>query len=252
MAEDVRGEDERDLLAAELALGLLTGAERAEAQRLRLADKTFAIAVEEWAERLAPLGHAVPPVAASATLWPAIERRLDGVAAANDDAPAAQDLARQVRRWKTSTVMTGAVAAALALALIVRPDAGPAPAPQIAQAPPPPAAPQQVAVAQLSAPDGAPLLAASYNAETGELRIRAIKLPEGQKVPELWIIPADGTPRSLGYIRADGTSTVALARPVRGFVGEQPVLAVTLENPDPQPHAAPTGAILASGKVLTI
>lgn len=257
MAEDVRSEDERDLLAAELALGLLTGPERAEAQRLRVSDKTFAIAVDEWAERLAPLAHAVPPVTASAMLWTAIERKLDGTTAANDAATETHDLKQQVRRWKTSTLMTGAVAAALALALVVRPDAGPAPAPQIAQAPPPapapaPAAPQRVAVAQLSAPDGAPLLAASYNAETGELRIRAINLPEGQKVPELWIIPADGTPRSLGFIRADGTSTVALARPVRGFVDEQPVLAVTLENRDPQPHAAPTGAILASGKVLTI
>ena len=43
-----------------------------------------------------------------------------------------------------------------------------------------------------------------------------------------------------------------IARPVQGFVGEQPTLAVTLENRDPQPHTAPTGAILASGKVLTI
>lgn len=255
MAEDVTGEDERDLLAAELALGLLTGSERAEAQRLRLSDQSFAVAVDEWAERLAPLGHAVPPVTASAALWQAIERKLDGVSVANDTAPNTDDLRQQVRRWKAGTAMTGAVAAALALALVLRPDAGPAPAPQVAQAPAPvpaPTAPQEVAVAQLSAPDGAPLLAASYNAETGELRIRAIKLPEGQKVPELWIIPADGTPRSLGFIRADGTSTVELARAVRGFVGEQPVLAVTLENPDTQPHAAPTGEILASGKVLTI
>lgn len=253
MAEGVTGEDGRDLLAAELALGLLTGSERAEAQRLRLSDQGFAAAVDAWAERLAPLGHAVPPVTASAALWPAIERKLDGMSPANDAAPDTNDLRQQVRRWKAGTAMTGAVAAALALALVLRPDAGPAPAPQVAQAPPPaPAAPQQVAVAQLSAPDGAPLLAASYNADTGELRIRAIKLPEGQKVPELWIIPADGTPRSLGFIRADGTSTVALARPVRGFVGEQPLLAVTLENPDGEPHAAPTGEILASGKVLTI
>ena len=253
MAEDVTGEDERELLAAELALGLLEGPERAEAQRLRLSDSSFAIAVDDWAERLAPLGLAVPGSAVPTTLWPAIERRLDGVTVANDDAPAAAapaDLMARLRRWQASTAMTGAVAAALALALVVRPDPVAPPAPQIATAPP--AQPAQVAVAQLSAPDGAPLLAASYNAETGELRIRAIKLPEGQKVPELWIIPSDGTPRSLGYIRADGTSTVALARPVRGFVDEQPVLAVTLENRDSEPHAAPTGDILASGKVLTI
>lgn len=255
MAEELTGEDERDLLAAELALGLLEGAERAEAQRLRLGDPAFAAAVEDWADRLGPLALAVPGVQPSATLWAAIERKLAG--AANDDAPAAApaDLTARLRRWQASTLLTGAVAAALALALVLRPaTVVHAPAPEIAAAPPPPAAPAagQIAVAQLSAPDGAPLLAASYDAATGELRIRALRLPEGQKVPELWIIPADGKPRSLGFIEADGTSRVAIARPIQGFVDDQPVLAVTLENRDPQPHAAPTGDILASGKVLTI
>lgn len=256
MADEVTGGDERDLLAAELALGLLDGAERAEAQRLRLSDPAFAAAVDEWAARLGPLAGFVPGEAPPTTLWAAIERRLaaaqpEGAPAAAGEPPA--DLTRRLRRWQASTVVSGAVAAALALALVVRPDAvpPPAPAPQIAAAPAPPAA-GQIAVAQLSAPDGAPLLAASYDAATGELRIRALRLPEGQKVPELWIIPADGTPRSLGYIDANGTSRVALARTIRGFVGDQPVLAVTLENRDPQPHAAPTGDILASGKVLTI
>lgn len=250
MAEDVTsGEDERDLLAGELALGVLDGPERMEAQRLRLADPAFAAAVEDWAERLAPLGFVIAEASPSATLWPAIERRLPDAAA---DSAAPADLTRRLRRWQASTAMTGAVAAALALALVIRPEAVAPPQPQVAQAPAPPQAPQQVAVAQLSAPDGAPLLVASYNPATGELRIRAIKLPEGQKVPELWIIPADGTPRSLGYIDANGTSSVAVAKPIRGFVDEQPVLAVTLENRDPQPHAAPTGDILASGKVLTI
>lgn len=244
MAEDRTAEDERDLLAAELALGLLDGAERAEAQRLRLADAAFAAAVDRWAARLAPLGLLVPPATAPDTLWPAIERRLPGA----DEVPvggAPADLTRRLRRWQLSTALTGAVAAALALALVIRPQAVPGPVPG-------PAAPQQIAVAQLSAPDGAPLLAASYNAATGELRIRALRLPEGRKVPELWIIPGDGTPRSLGFIDANGTSTVAVARPWRGFVGQRPVLAVTLEDPDPQPHAAPTGDILASGTVLTI
>lgn len=247
MAEDWTAEDGRNLLAAELALGLLDGADRAEAQRLRLADPAFAAAVDEWAARLAPLGHLVPPATAPDTLWPAIERRLPGADEMPVGAAAPADLTRRLRRWQLSTALTGAVAAALALALVIRPQAVPGPVPV-----PGPAAPQQIAVAQLSAPDGAPLLAASYNAATGELRIRALKLPEGRKVPELWIIPGDGTPRSLGFIDADGTSTVAVARPWRGFVGQQPVLAVTLENPDPQPHAAPTGDILASGTVLTI
>ncbi|MBL7372452.1 hypothetical protein INQ23_24295, partial [Escherichia coli] len=40
--------EERDALAAELALGLLEGDARAQAMRLRLSDSDFAAAVEAW------------------------------------------------------------------------------------------------------------------------------------------------------------------------------------------------------------
>ena len=46
---------EQDLLAAELALGLLDGTERAEALRLCLSDPAFARAVDAWSIRLSPL-----------------------------------------------------------------------------------------------------------------------------------------------------------------------------------------------------
>lgn len=47
--------EERDMLAAELALGVLEGEALAQALRLKLADKAFAVQVEAWQARLAPL-----------------------------------------------------------------------------------------------------------------------------------------------------------------------------------------------------
>ena len=45
----------RDLLAGELALGVLDGAERAEALRLMVADRAFALSVERWRDELGAL-----------------------------------------------------------------------------------------------------------------------------------------------------------------------------------------------------
>ena len=53
-----------DMTAAELALGLLDGEERAAALRRVLADPAFAREVEEWRQRLAGLFDDYPEVAA--------------------------------------------------------------------------------------------------------------------------------------------------------------------------------------------
>ena len=70
---------ERDLLAAELALGLLDGTERAEALRLCLSDPAFARAVDAWSIRLSPLLDSVPPVVAPERAWHAVAARIGAV-----------------------------------------------------------------------------------------------------------------------------------------------------------------------------
>jgi anti-sigma-K factor RskA len=48
-----------DLLAAELALGLLEGEELGEARRREVEDASFARAVDRWNERFAPMLDAI-------------------------------------------------------------------------------------------------------------------------------------------------------------------------------------------------
>jgi anti-sigma-K factor RskA len=55
MADPSGSPPDREALAAELALGLLEGADRAEALRLCLSDPAFAAEVEAWGLRLSPL-----------------------------------------------------------------------------------------------------------------------------------------------------------------------------------------------------
>jgi anti-sigma-K factor RskA len=229
--------DEREALAAELALGLLEGEERARALRLKLSDPAFASLVEAWSVRLEPLSGAfqeAPPP----ELWSAIERRL-GVQAS---APIASGTERRLRAWRLGAIGSGLVAASLAAALVLRP--------------PPPVeivrAPDRLVLAQLDDAATGALLAANYDPERGALKIRAIQMPASELAPELWVIPADGVPRSLGLVSARGISNVAVAVPHRKLMQEGATLAITMEPAATAPHAAPSSAPIAAGKISTI
>jgi anti-sigma-K factor RskA len=226
--------EDRDVLAGELALGLLDGEDHARANRLRLSDPGFAAAVAAWNERLAPLGagfEAQP----SPALWPAIQRRLKS--------PEDVLVRRGLRRWRFGAIASGALAASLAAVIVLRP----APAPvEIVRAP------DRVAVAQLGA-EGAPaLLAANYDPAGGILRIRAMRLPDSALAPELWVIPADGVPRSLGLVAASGVSRVAVSAGHQRLLQDGATLAITLEPRDGAPHKAPSSTPIAAGKISTI
>jgi quercetin dioxygenase-like cupin family protein len=68
--------DLQDMLAAEYALGTLTGAARRRFERLMAADPALGRLVEAWEQRLNALGGALPPVEPPPGLKLAIERRI--------------------------------------------------------------------------------------------------------------------------------------------------------------------------------
>ncbi|MBD8677227.1 anti-sigma factor [Sphingomonas sp. CFBP 13720] len=229
--------DEDDLAAAELMLGVPTEAERAVLQARADRDPTFAARVERWNERLAPLFMEIAPVPAPAGSWDRIAARLPV-----DPAPVLQ---RRVRRWQWATGAATAVAAGLAVLLAI-------PTPPVVVERPAPVIVPQLAVAQLSDESGTPLLAVGIERRSGQVSVRLQDLPAAARVPELWIIPSGGTPRSLGLIRADGTIDVAIPHDLRASLGKDATLAVSMELPEGAPHAAPAGPVVATGAVVTL
>lgn len=231
---DPMSPEERDVLAGELALGILDGEERAAAMRLRLSDPAFADAVEAWSRRFEPLyaqfAESPPP-----SIWPAIQRRLA--------APDENRIRRALKLWRIGAIASGALAASLAAVIVLRP----APTPvQIIRAP------EQVAVAQLGTEEAPALLAVNYDPAGGVLRIRAVRLPESRLAPELWVIPADGVPRSLGLVASGGSSTIAISAANRALLLDGVTLAITLEPRDGAPHEAPSSTPIAAGKISAI
>jgi anti-sigma-K factor RskA len=72
------------------------------------------------------------------------------------------------------------------------------------------------------------------------------------RVAELWLIPADGKPRSLGLLRADRPVTLALSPNLAGQATAAAVLAVSLEPPGGSPTGAPTGPVIGQGKLINL
>ncbi|URW74651.1 anti-sigma factor [Sphingomonas donggukensis] len=220
----------RDAMAGELALGVLEGEERAVALRRLLAEPDFARDVEDWQTRLAPMLDAIPAVEAPAGAWSAIAARIDGVASV------------AVARWRALALATSAVAACLAVALVWRP---------AAPLPPPPAPPEML-LAQLGADPAKPLVTAQYDATSGRLRVRTANMPAGEKAPELWVIGADATPRSLGFVPLEGPADYAIDAGLRRRLIDGVTIAVTLEPRSATPHAAPSSAPLGTARLTLV
>lgn len=224
-----------DALAAELALGLLTGDERSRALRLSLSDRRFAAAVDAWRARLDPMyadfdEHPAP------NLWPAIDARL-GARSADTD--------RRGGLWRWTALGSSALAAGFAAAFFL---ARPEPVTIVRDVVRPPS---ETSVAQLGGTEGT-LLAANFVPGGSDLRIRAVSLPDSDRVPELWIIPSDGVPRSLGLVEGAGTTTVKVPAGLQALLVDGATLAVSLELKDGAPHAAPSAAPIATGKITRI
>lgn len=225
--------DEDDLLAGEIALGLLDGPEREAAVGRLGNDAALAERVDWWRERFEPLsaGDSVEP---SEGLWQRIEAMLPG----NDNAAVIE-----ARRWRAAALAATVVAGLLGVALVLRP------------APVPPAAPSA------TAPPSAPVLLASivsesgvvatiaYNPTAGDLTIAPGKFDAGKRDAELWIIPADGTPRSLGTIDPTRAATRPARSDVRRLIARGASFAISLEPRGGSPTGLPTGPILGTGKI---
>lgn len=229
-----------EALAAEHALGLLGARERAAAEARMAADPAFAAQVEAWRERLAPLASEVSPMSPPPGLWGRIERLLP----ANDDGR----MARALRFWRGASFGGFGLAAASLVAAVV-----------VANRPPvvvgPPPAPQAALLnASLKGETGPPMFVVAYDPDRKALIITSLA-PVGadpKHAHELWLIPADGKPRSLGIVEPGTSRRLTMAGPLAPMVSEGAALAVSVEPPGGSTKDGPSGPLAAMGKLSKI
>lgn len=232
---DYARSDRADALAAEYVAGTLRGRARQRFEALLPAHPELRQAVRRWQERLLPLTAAVPPQAPPPRVWQRIEQRLW---------PRPQSVPvpawwQRLALWRALSGVT--TMAALAFALLAT-----MPGEQ---------SPPIVVVLQgtADAPQSAGSFVASFNADGRALVTRPL-VPvaiQSDRVLELWAVPPQGAPRSLGLVSHSGVTVIRRDRLPQGVLDARATsaLAVSVEPAGGSPTGAPTGPVVFAGKL---
>jgi anti-sigma-K factor RskA len=227
-----------DRLAAEYVLGTLRGPARRRFQTLLPAHPALRQAVAHWEQRLVVLAASEPGEEPPPRVWQRIEQQLFHANPAQT-APR-PGLWQGLALWRTLSAL--AVTAVLALLVLPQPRPAPQPPvvivlqanPEVAQAAQATLGVQASFVASVSA-DGRALVLRPL----GDLALQP------QRALELWAVPPQGAPRSLGLVQASGTTTVLRAQ----LLQDVAAFAVSVEPAGGSPTGAPTGPIVSVGSI---
>ncbi|HKA78913.1 MAG TPA: anti-sigma factor [Xanthobacteraceae bacterium] len=267
----------RDRLAAEYALGALSGLERRRFERLLSEDRDLRELVEHWELRLNLLAESAPPVEPRAQVWDAIARRI-----APTPAPVREGwldrLWDSLGFWRAAAGLAAATAAALIVYVAFV-------SPRVA--------PQQIAalderlariedaarglgdrlaglatrvdavasrpthVGVLLDKDQRPMMTVDLDTADGRLVLRLNLTPPRDfttNVLEVWLVSPDGTRRSLGILPSErpGT-TIALVLPHDTAEAlAKASLAVSLEPKGGSTTGRPSGPVLFTGPLMPV
>jgi|TARA_R100000501_G_scaffold17911_1_gene34744 anti-sigma-K factor RskA len=247
--------DGDDLVAAEFVLGLPDAAEMAQLAARRASDPAFARAVDLWEQRFAPLLDEAAPVDAPDDMWARIATELQGRRAANSDPGDVVTSPGKLRFWRLYGSAMTAAAAVLVAALLterqtiperpaVAPDASAPTESELTGI-----EPVTLESATLAPEEGVPVAVITYDAANKRLFVSPVGIPaDADTVPQLWFIPGDGVPRSLGTIEAGQTVTLQLAEDF----DDAATLAISIEPEGGSPTGAPTGPIVGTGSLSSL
>ena len=223
---------EPDVTAAELALGLLEGEERAQALRRMLADLGFAAEVASWRARFDDLFDAWPEEAPPAGGGARLDRALD---------PPPASPRGTARLWPGLAAASSLIAACLLLFVVLRPPAAPVSTPAA------PTASTPMLMAAIMPSEGGSPAAAMYNPSSGKFAMAAAPMGKAGHSAQLWVIGADGVPHSLGLMHPHAPTEVMLPMPMRAHMAQGAMIAVSLEPMGGSPTGLPTGPVIAKG-----
>ncbi len=223
-----------DALAAQYAAGTLRGGARRRYEALLPSHPVLRAAHQRWQERLMPLTAALSPETPSPQVWQRVVARLW------PDVPASVVLPwwQRLAPWRGLTAFASTAALAMALVLAL---------PERAQ-------PPVVVVLQGTGgtAEGVNTFVASVSGDGRALVTRPL-MPvsvQADRVLELWSVPPEGAPRSLGLISSSGATVIARERlPASLLKGGTAALAVSVEPPGGSPTGTPTGPVVYAGKL---
>jgi len=228
----------REMLSAEYVLGTLRGGARRRFESWLPQEALLRQTVAEWENRLNPMAEFAPAVTPSADTWRAISRRVGLEKSALEQKKSFwRNLREDLGFWRGLGMVSTALATVLIAVLLTRP--------------PVDTPPTATFVAMLQNDQAQPMAVITGDASKHTMTIRMVgQHPVGPEHSlELWAVPKEGKPRSLGLMKTDGTA-MTIAMPANTTPDTVPLLAVTLEpkggSPDPD-GAGATGPIVFKG-----
>ncbi|MEM7566708.1 MAG: anti-sigma factor [Pseudomonadota bacterium] len=282
---DLSPGDADDLLAAEYVLRLLEPDEITAAEHRIAREAGFRTRVGVWTKRLSPLLAEPQDQAARAGLLRSIEREIGVAPASGVSVVQREEDARRMEReraraekraakavaaprkparerrglwgsllfWRGVSVTALAACAALAVAVVTEQDLRRYYDPVLQ-----PVAerlgvevPRGPLLAALGPADTSDVFLLSY--QSGRLTAHTVSVETETRVPELWLVPDDGSaPRSLGILPPPGEA-IGLDVPMPSDLRELndgTILAVSLEPPGGAPGGVATGPIIAQGRLI--
>ncbi|WP_260929299.1 anti-sigma factor domain-containing protein [Novosphingobium sp. 9] len=229
--------DDDELLAAEMAFRLIDGEDLRAAEARLGSDAEFAAAHARWQAHacamLSGSGEAPRP-----SVWSAIEARLP----ANDVTPKAPGNT-SLRWWQAATLMAGSAAVVLAVVALRKPESVIVQVPVAQQA-----AASAPMVAVLTGEKG--VVTVSFDPASGRMTSAATGLEVKGHSPELWVIPADGKPRSMGVFDPSAPDWAKVPTGASAAMAAGATLAVSVEPLGGSPTGQPTGPVILTGKLV--
>ncbi|SDH02100.1 anti-sigma factor [Pseudomonas abietaniphila] len=216
----------RRALAADYAIGLMPSTARRRFETLLLDDPTLRAEVAQWQENLVGLTTSLEPQPVPGRVWQHILARIEP-----------QRLHVPEKRPFWSWMRVTAVACTLVVAVIVG---------VIYNRDTPAFNATLVASNQQPA-----LTVQAFDRYLNVEPVTVASVETGRSL-ELWAIPVDGVPVSLGVIPDNGKGRVELNESQRKLLGTQTTMAITLEPKGGSPSGKPTGPVLYKGQLASL
>jgi anti-sigma-K factor RskA len=221
-------------LAAEYALGTLRGRARSRFEAIARVDPEVEAIRRQWEAAFAPFAERVPAIEPPARVWTRIEERIGerGTSAAG----------RALAFWRSFGLVAGGLATVLLAAFLYLQGAAR------------PGEPVMLAVLSSPAPANEARMVISFHAPD-TIHVRNYRpwpsVEKEGKALELWVVPKEGAPRSLGMIpNTSGETTMKVRLDDERLKGAS-ALALSVEPKEGSPTKQPTGRVLCSGAVAS-
>ena len=243
---------EGDVLAGEYVLGVLDVEQRRMAEQLIANEPSFADEIALWEHHLMALALEIAPVSVPDYVWARITGALGlGPSVRRAAKPESIPFWNRIGVWRWLSAGGFATAAVCVVALLNVLHAPSSVAPPVAVVPA--VVEPMPMVSNLAREDGKPGFVAAVDKRSGRMKIMPMQpITREGRVQELWLIPADGTPHSLGIVSAEHAQSGQLPEKMLAMLDSRAIFAITLEPPGGGPDGKPSGPVTAKGALALL